>query len=229
MARLARVVIPGCPHHVVQRGVRSMRIFADDGDRMEYLRLLKLNAAKHGIYFMAYCLMTNHVHLIAVPEREDSLARGIGEAHRLYTLGVNLRAGARGYLFQGRFFSCPMDERHSVAAIAYAERNPVRAGMAAAAWDYMWSSAGVHAGLSPSNSVLEVQKLQFSGAEWGKILCRDPENIGELRQHFRTGRPLGTEDFKARAEILCGRRLRCLPAGRKKAETFGEIGIVSPN
>jgi len=98
---MARVVLAGLPHHVTQRGVRSLPVFWSDADRREYLRLLREQGARFGVTFLAYCLMTNHVHVIAVPERADSLARGIGEAHRRYTRGVNRREGVRGYLFQG--------------------------------------------------------------------------------------------------------------------------------
>jgi putative transposase len=101
MARLARLVVPGYPHHITQRGVRSMDIFAGDQDRQQYLRCLHEEAARFGVAFLGWCLMTNHVHLIAVPEREDSLARAIGEAHRRYTRMKNFSAGVRGYLFQG--------------------------------------------------------------------------------------------------------------------------------
>lgn len=216
MPRLARVVLPGCPHHVTQRGVRSMSIFRDDADCREYLRLIKQNAEKHGVRFMAYCLMTNHIHFVAIPEREDSLARAIGEAHRLYTRNVNFRLGVRGYLFQGRFFSCPMDERHTVAAVSYVERNPVRAGLAAKAWDYPWSSAGFHAGYSECNPLIQTRGFFASSGEWRKILDTETFMIEEFRSHFRTGRPLGSVEFSKRAEYLTGRVLLPLPSGRKK-------------
>ena len=85
MARMARVVLPTFPHHITQRGVRSMPIFFSDEDREEYLRLQKEQGDRFGVRFISYCLMTNHVHLIAIPDDETSLSRGIGEAHRLYT------------------------------------------------------------------------------------------------------------------------------------------------
>ena len=85
MARLARVVLPGYPHHITQRGVRSMTIFFSHEDRKEYLRLQKKQGDRFGVKFIAYCLMTNHIHLVAIPEDEDGLSRAIGEAHRLYT------------------------------------------------------------------------------------------------------------------------------------------------
>lgn len=112
MPRMPRLVVPGLPHHVTQRGVRSTDIFRDEADRFAYLDCLRLERDRWGVEFLAWCLMTNHVHLVVVPRREDSLARGIGEAHKRYTRGVNLRDGVRGHMFQGRFGSCVLDERH---------------------------------------------------------------------------------------------------------------------
>src|SRR3989339_335013 len=117
MPRLARIVISEQPHHIVQRGVRSMTVFTSDADREYYLKLLKQNSDKYGLTFLAYCLMNNHMHFVAVPLHQDSLANAIGETHKKYTRRFNLRSGSRGYLFQGRFFSCPLDNKHTYAAI----------------------------------------------------------------------------------------------------------------
>ncbi|OGR59784.1 MAG: hypothetical protein A2X34_09600 [Elusimicrobia bacterium GWC2_51_8] len=215
MSRLARVVLPGCPHHITQRGVRSMGVFSCSNDRLEYLRLLKLHGNKHNVLFLAYCLMTNHIHLIAIPEKADSLARAIGEAHRLYTLGINNRLGVRGYLFQGRFYSCPMDEAHTVAAAAYIERNPVRAGMAAKAWEYPWSSARLHVGLSARNCLTDSKNFFETPDKWRAFLDKEPVLPEGFQKNFRTGRPLGSPDFMAKAERLTGRILRPKPPGRQ--------------
>ena len=128
MVRIARVVLSDTPHHVVQRGVRSQQVFLVDPDREDYLCLLADHGQKAGLQYAAWCL--NHVHLIAIPSTEASLAKGIGEAHKTCTRRIDLRQGARGYLFQGRFGSCPLDERHLFAAVRYILRNPVRAGLA---------------------------------------------------------------------------------------------------
>ena len=223
MARLSRVVIPGIPHHITQRGVRSITIFRDDVDRANYLRLLRLNGERHGLIFLAYCLMSNHVHLVAVPQHDYSLARALGEAHKAYTREINSRLGLKGYLFQGRFYSCPMDERHTIAAAAYAERNPVRGGMVAKPWEYCWSSARFHLGLSGSDPLVE-GGLLLPADDWRILLGEDPEDLDNMRAKFRNGRPLGTPEFEIEAERITGRRLRPLPAGRKKRE----IGVMSP-
>ncbi len=117
MARLARVVLPGVPHHITQRGVRSINIFSSDEDRTYYLELLRSASEEFGMSVLSYCLMNNHVHLLVVPERETSLSNGIGMVHRHYSRMVNFRENTRGYLFQGRFFSCPLDDRHLSAVL----------------------------------------------------------------------------------------------------------------
>jgi len=129
MPRAKRLVVPGLPHHVKQRGVRSADIVRDDLDRELYLSLMRQHAEPTGVRFLAWCLMTNHVHLVAICSEEDSLARGIGDAHRRYTRARNFREGVRGYLFQGRFGSCVLDEKHLLAAVRYVELNPVAAGL----------------------------------------------------------------------------------------------------
>ena len=102
MVRIARIVIPEYPHHIIQRGNRSQDVFFNDQDKKFYINLLHKHAIEAGITFWAYCLMDNHVHLIAVPKKEDSLARGIGRVHRKYTRMINLRKGWKGYLWQGQ-------------------------------------------------------------------------------------------------------------------------------
>src|SRR5437870_11094383 len=127
MPRLARVVIPGHPHHVTQRGNGRARTFFDDGDYALYRDLLGASCRAADVEVWAYCLMPNHVHLILVPSDPDGLRAALGETHRRYTRHVNLREGWRGYLWQGRFASFPMDEAHLLAGARYVELNPVRA------------------------------------------------------------------------------------------------------
>ncbi len=216
MARIARVVLPGYPHHIIQRGVRSMAVFFSNDDRHEYVRLLHEQSRRFGVRFLAYCLMNNHVHLVAIPEKRESLARAVGEAHRLYTRGINFREGVRGYLFQGRFYSCPLDERHLLAAVRYVERNPVRARMVKEAWSYEWSSARYHVGLKKDDSLIEGFEMREWVVDWKEFLRSEPPEIEKLRQKVRTGRPCGDNQFVLEAERLTGRQLRPLEAGRPR-------------
>ena len=125
MARMARVVVPGVPHHVVQRGNRRQQTFFSDEDYRYYLGLLSKACDEGEISVWAYCLMPNHVHLIAVPRSATSLASALGDVHRRYTRMVNFRESWRGYLWQGRFSSFPMDDRHVLAAARYILLNPL--------------------------------------------------------------------------------------------------------
>ena len=129
MARLARVVVPELPHHLTQRGNRRQRTFFRQDDYQAYRELMAEWCARCGVAVWAYCLMPNHVYLIAVPKSEDGLRRAIGEAHRRYTRRVNFREGWRGHLWPGRFGSFVMDEAYLLAGARYVERNPVRAGL----------------------------------------------------------------------------------------------------
>jgi putative transposase len=143
----------------------------------------------------AYCLMSNHVHLIAVPETESGLARAIGEAHRRYTRAINFREGWRGYLFQGRFASCPVDERSLMAAVRYVELNPVRAEMVEHAWDYRWSSAAAHVA-GEDDRLVTVRPMLERVADWREYLGQElsAAELRALRRHNRTGRHWETTD-----------------------------------
>jgi len=208
---MARVVIPGIPHHVTQRGVRRMDTFFDDEDYETYLSLLSEWCLSTGVDIWAYCLMPNHVHLIAVPESKESLAHGIGEAHRRYTRYINFKKGWKGYLWQGRFASFPMDENYLLSATRYVELNPVRARLVKSPEDHRWSSAQAH--LSSKNDVLvNVQPMLDRVDNWVELLASGgKESFDIFRMHERTGRPLGREGFVAKLSTLLGREL-----GKKK-------------
>ena len=173
MARIARVVVPGIPHHITQRGNRRQETFFCAEDYQAYLALLGEWCQHWKVEVWAYCLMPNHVHVIAVPTSEDALRRAIGEAHRRYTRRVNFREGWRGHLWQGRFGSCPVDEPYLLAAARYIEQNPVRAGLAATPWDYPWSSAAAHVAGSTINSLAWRRRWRWS-AIGGAFSPREP-------------------------------------------------------
>lgn len=116
MARIKRIVIPNTPHHVTQRGVRSMNIFFKDEDYIYYKKLLREQCKIHNLDVLSYCLMTNHVHLIVIPKNKESLSKAIGETHRLYTRKINFEQRVKGHLFQERFYSTPLDEEHFLYA-----------------------------------------------------------------------------------------------------------------
>jgi putative transposase len=216
MARLARVVAPGFPHHVTQRGNRGQQTFFCDEDYQSYLDLLAEWCGAVEVKILAYCLMPNHVHLIAVPESSDGLRRALGEVHRRYTRMVNFREGWRGHLWQGRFASSVLDEPHLLTAARYVELNPVRAGLINTPSRYRWSSAAAHV-RGRDDGVVQVAPLLELVPNWRAFLARvlREEDINLLRAHERTGRPLGDEEFLATLEQHLGRTLRRQKPGPK--------------
>jgi putative transposase len=209
MGRLARAVAAGVPHHVTQRGNRRQQTFFQESDYAEYLGLMAQWCGRGGVEIWSYCLMPNHVHLIAVPSSEEGLRRAIGEAHRRYTRMVNFRQGWRGHLWQGRFASFLMDEGYLLAAARYIELNPVRAGLAEKAEAWSWSSARAH--LSGKDDLLVKARplLDRVGYGWADFLSLPVgrSQAEKIRSHERTGRPLGDKAFLKSMELRLGRPL----------------------
>ncbi len=144
MPRVARAVFADVPHHITQRGNRRENVFFTHQDRTIYLTWLSEYCAKHRVDILAYCLMTNHIHLVAVPSREDGLEVVLRPLHMRYAQRINRRRGWKGHLWQGRFFSSALDDAYLWAAMCYVERNPVRAKIVRKAENYRWSSARAH-------------------------------------------------------------------------------------
>lgn len=222
--RRPRVIIPGIPHHVTQRGNNRQQVFSSAGDRRFYLDLLTRHSVRYGTRILGYCLMTNHVHLVVVPERDHSLARTLGRTHTEYALAVNRVEGRSGHLWQNRFFSCPLDESHLRSAMRYVDLNPVRAGLAAMPWDWPWSSARTHAQEGARDPVLDCNWVDpFGGWDyngWKECLVSGTAE-GEcdaVRHATRTGEPLGSREFVTQLERQAGRRLRVLARGRPRRE-----------
>jgi len=217
MTRIARVVVSGVPHHVTQRGNRRQRTFFSDDDYEMYLRLMSASCAEHGVAVWAWCLMPNHVHLVVVPETAEGLAPAVGRAHWRYTRAINFREGWRGYLWQGRFASCPMDGAHTLAAARYVEQNPVRAGLVSRAWKWPWSSAAAHVEGRGDALIAPGGPLMAEVNDWRGFVAagEDEATVARLRRHARTGRPLGDAGFIARLEDELGRRLRRRKPGPK--------------
>lgn len=193
--------------------------FHSDDDRRQYLLFLSEEATRYGVDILAWCLMTNHVHFIAIPHHETSLSRGFGEGHRRYTRMKNFSQGVRGYLFQGRFGSCVLDEHHLVAATRYVLMNPVRAGMVNAPCEYTWSSARYHAGLNEDDPLVKDRTLKGLITCWQEFISvEDDEKARHLHRVTLTGRPAGNDDFIQRIKRLTGRDLRIGMPGRPRKQ-----------
>lgn len=244
MPRMARVVVPGVPHHITQRGNNRQPVFFTDDDRRLYLSLLHDHAQRFGMAIRGYCLMSNHVHLVAVPSRPESLAKTLAGVHLKYAQFINRAHGRSGHLWQNRFYSCPLDAEHELAAVRYVERNPVRARLVRFAWRYPWSSAAErcgeshpvataaprasrskHAGrasVTPAELLEpDVWSERYRPHQWRRLL-QQPEDdalIKRLRRNTFNGRPLGSDRFIAKLEAALNRRLREPKMGRPPATT----------
>jgi len=215
MARIARVIAAGIPHHVTQRGNRRLPTFFRDEDYQAYISLMSEWCQKCSVEIWAYCLMPNHVHLIAAPESEDGLRRGIGEAHRRYSRMINFRENWRGHLWQGRFASFPMDENYLLATALYVEMNPVRANLATDAAAWPWSSAQAHLAKKDDGLVKVSPLLEIVG-DWKTFLAgANEELLNDIRKHERSGRPLGSEEFVESLEAGLNRTLKPEKPGPK--------------
>jgi putative transposase len=220
MPRLARVLIPDCPHHITHRGNRRENVFFDSADREHYLSLLSIYSDRFSLNIIAYCLMDNHIHLVAIPLQDDSLAKTIGNTHRRYSRWINTKRSLSGHLWENRYFSTPLDEPHTMVAVKYVEPNPVRAGLAAHAQDWLWSSARSHVFGIPDPLLAEKYPLQDKTAidNWSSWLADglDDVMVSLIRRNTCTGRPSGSEEFVRHLENLTNRILTPQKTGRKR-------------
>jgi len=164
--------------------------------------------------------MSNHVHLIAIPHTSDALGQALKQAHGRYAAYWNARQCSSGHVWQGRFYSCPLDEGHLWKALRYVELNPVRAGMVAAAEQWTWSSAAAHCGIASADEMLEMERWgkRWTSQEWACFLAagESSEDVDRLRRSTHTGRPLGSPEFVADLELSTMRKLAARKAGRRK-------------
>ena len=191
MVRIARVVYRDCPFHVTHRGNHRETIFPDVRSRRRYLALLREYGERFGLRIWAYCLMPNHVHLVVFAEQLDSMARGIGNAHRRYSRWINKRQDWTGHLWANRFYSTPLDAVHLWVAVRYVELNPVRAGLIERPEDYPWTSARAHALGMPDALLALARPFPGPVTDWSAWLLRgiaDPA-FDTIRANTSTGRP----------------------------------------
>lgn len=222
MPRLARTVFADVPHHVTQRGNRKENVFFVYNDYRTYLEWLGQYSQEYGVEILAYCLMTNHVHLIVIPRKTDSLEKTFKPLHMRYAQWINRRKGWKGHLWQGRYFSSPLDEHYMWASIRYAELNPVRARMVDRAEDYSWSSAAAHCGIRNDDLLsneLKQSNVSIRVDDWSSWLVAG-ENSTEsalIKRNVIKGLPCGSEEFIRKLEQLAGKNLRFRPRGRPPA------------
>lgn len=218
MARLARAVVPGAPHHVLQRGNPGQRIFATDQDYKDYLQLVTEGCDGAKVKILAYCLLPKQVQLILVPSSAKALRQALGEAHRRFTRAVNLRRSRDGGLFRGRFASFPMDNASLALCTRYVETAPARTKPAGKPKDWRWSSAGAHL-KGKNDGVVDVKPVLDQEKNWKQALAT-PFTTAELKSigaSEHTGRPLGSLVFVKSLEKKLGRTLARQRPGPKPA------------
>jgi REP-associated tyrosine transposase len=218
MARLVRIVVANVPHHVTQRGNARQVLLVSDEERTVYRHLLQKYVKLHQLRLLGYCLLSNHVHLVVIPHQGDALARALQQTHGRYASYWNATHGSSGHVWQGRFYSCPLDYAHLWIALRYTELNPVRAGLVAKAESWTWSSAGVHCGSAAGDSLLDLDtwNSRWSVGNWRQYLAdgETEAEIATIRQCTHTGRPLGTPEFIHALEKTTHRHLVAQTGGR---------------
>src|SRR6266403_2932622 len=218
MARFARVVVVDVAHHVTQRGNAQQVILSDEAGRVAYLELLRQYSELHDLSLLGYCLMSNHVHLIVVPRKPDALALSLKQTHGRYASYWNAAHRSSGHVWQGRFYSCPLDSYHLWVALRYIELNPVRAGLVAEAESWPRSSAAAHFGSGEPDTGLDMEmwRMRWSMETWREYLAAGEaeSEIAAIRQCTHTGRPLGTPEFIYTLEQATLRRLAPQKGGR---------------
>ena len=219
MSRLPRIIVPGIPHHVTQRGNRRQQIFLQDDDYALYRDWLAQACRSNGVEVWSYCLMPNHVHLILAPSDQSGLSRAVGETHRRYSGYINARLRVTGHLFQGRFGCVAMDEAHLMAAFRYVAMNPVKASLAATAADWPWSSTPAHL-RRQDDGLVTVRPLLDRVDRFADFLevPADPERVAALTKGQTIGRPLMGDQELGELEKRLGRTLRPGKRGRPPSQ-----------
>jgi putative transposase len=222
MARLARVVVPGHPHHVTQRGNGRARTFFGDGDYALYRDLLAAHCREAAVDVWAWCLMPNHVHLILVPSDPDGLRRALARVHRRYAGIVQARRKRSGHFWQGRFGAVAMDEEHLAAAVRYVSLNPVRARLVERAQDWRWSSTRAHL-RGRGDGLTELAPIKQRFPDFADLLesSSQADLFTPLRAAESIGRPLGDSGFLSRIERLTKRSLKPAKRGPKPVDQNG--------
>jgi putative transposase len=232
MVRFARVIALNVAHHITQRGNARRFILENDQERRIYLDLLQQGIQRHGIALIGYCLMSNHIHLVAVPRSKDALARSLKETHGRFASYWNAVNHSSGHVWQGRYYSCPLDDTHLWEALRYTELNPVRASLVASPADWPWSSAAAHCGAEPTSPWLDTEAWgqRWSIEDWRAFLqdTQDESSQKAIRDSTYSGRPLGSTEFTRMLEKQAHRPLtRQRPGPKKRSESEAVQAILS--
>ena len=221
---MARIAVANIPHHVTQRGNAGQFLLTTDAEKSVYLELLQKYLRLYSVALVGYCLMSNHVHLILVPGDPDALAVALKQIHGRFASFWNAMHCSRGHVWQGRFYSCPLDDAHLWIALKYVERNPVRTQLAQRPEQWKWSSAAVHCGklTAPTWLAMERFSRRWTMPEWTSYAAdvETEDHLRGIRQCTHNGRPLGREDFLRHVEAATNRKLVPQKGGRTRGGSF---------
>jgi putative transposase len=222
MPRIARVVAPGYPHHITQRGTNRTGIFLEDNDRTLFLLTLNQWSQRTGIRVWAYCLMDNHFHLLLEPLNAEGLGRCLHGTTFQYAQYFNRKYNRTGRLWENRYFSCPVDkDEYLWSVVRYIERNPIRAKMTTRVEDWKWSSACSHINGIPDRTINLFDWLDRSERSGYTSFVSEDGKDDHIRKATSTGRPLGSSIFLETLERQLGRSLKPNKRGRPPANKKG--------
>lgn len=216
MPRIARIVAIGYPYHITQRGNYRQKAFIKRIDYLRYLGFLKEYSQKHRLLILAFCLMPNHVHYVAIPKKNNSMSATFNVCHMRHSQYFNKKRNLTGHLWQGRFYSCILDDKHLHSAVRYIENNPVRAGLVQRAKDWEWSSAKAHItkkkGFLPLENIDSYMQIE----DWHAYLKEESDEavVAHVKKCTLTGRPAGNSGFLLKLENKLGLCLQAPPRGR---------------
>jgi putative transposase len=218
MPRIARIVATHAPYHVTQRGNNRQDIFFTNDDRKRYLEWLSIYSSRFQFDLVAYCLMTNHVHLIGIPRNANSMSKTIQTVHMRHTQSVNHQNNRMGHLWHSRYYSVALDDSHLWQAVRYVEQNPVRIGIVRNAEEYVWSSAAYHCGLRGDFVVKKNPRFDGLFDGWVDILHEvpDEEIVKKIRDCTNRGIPYGDDGFRRKISERVGREIADRRRGRPR-------------
>jgi putative transposase len=230
MARRNRFAPPGYWLHITQRGNYRQTVFSHDSDRLKFLDLIETYSTERGVRIAAYALMSNHFHLVAAGDRPDAVSLFMMNLNGFYSAYRHGTERRRGRLWQGRFFSCVLEDAHWATALRYVELNPVRARMVARAEDAPWTSARIHLGLEPAPPWLDTERFQArwpTPGHWRESLeTLTYAEAAALRQATRHETALGSDSFINELEARYGVQLRAKPLGRPRKPASAEPSLT---
>jgi len=205
------------PHHVVQRGNRQQAVFGGAEDYKQYCHWMNKYSAINGVDITAFCLMTNHVHFIVIPKSEDGIGKTFSIVQMRYAQYMNKKRKTNGHLWQGRYYSCILDDQHLYRAVRYVEMNPVRARMVKKPVDYLWSSARWHSGIDQESNIFLKDIRMVGKNEWLEYLEESDGNFDEMiRRKTQKGLAAGDAEFIEKLETRFKCVLKEKTAGRPR-------------